>query len=60
MAASIATQVLDAALSYISTNTENLYICSQQPTTYAHASDTYKLGTKATPAFGSLTAGDVS
>lgn len=41
--------VLDAALGYIDTNTENLYICSQEPTTFAGASSTYKLGVKATP-----------
>lgn len=37
-------------MSYIDTNTENLYICSQEPTTFAGASSTYKLGVKATPA----------
>lgn len=46
----LANEVLDAALSYIDNNTENLYICSQEPTTFAGASSTYKLGTKATPA----------
>lgn len=48
--ASLANAVLDAALSYIDTNTENLYITSQEATTFAEASSTYKLGTKATPA----------
>ena len=43
--------ILDAAASYISTNTENLYLTSQEATTYAEAQTTYKLGTKATPAF---------
>lgn len=50
----LANEVLDAALSYIDTNTENLYICSQEPTTFAGASSTYKLGTKA------ITAGDIA
>lgn len=42
--------ILDAALDVIDTDTENLYICSQEPTTYTQAQTTYKLGTKATPA----------
>lgn len=50
--------VLDAALGYIDTNTENLYICSQEPTTFAGASSTYKLGVKATPTISA--AGDRS
>lgn len=50
MAATIGNEVFDAALSYISANTEKLYICSQQPTTFAEASSTYALGS-ATPSF---------
>jgi len=42
-------EVLDAALNLIDSTTENLYICSQEPTTFAGASSTYKLGVKATP-----------
>lgn len=60
MAAYLHDDILDAALSYISTNTENLYICSAQPTTYTEAQTTYKLGTKATPSFGTIANGDVS
>jgi len=45
----LANEVLDAALNYIDTNAENLYICSQEPTTYTAAQTTYKLGTKASP-----------
>jgi len=45
----LANEVLDAALNYIDTNAENLYICSQEPTTYTAAQTTYKLGTKAGP-----------
>jgi len=52
--------ILDAAASFISTNTENLYITSAEPTTYAEAQDTYKLGTKATPGFTGPADGDVS
>lgn len=55
MAAFINDTVLDQALSYIDTNCENLYICSAQPTTFAEASSTYKLGVKATPSIGTPT-----
>ena len=51
MAATISNEVFDAALSYISTNTETLYICSQQPTTFLEASSTYALGSKASLSF---------
>lgn len=49
MTAFINDVILDAALAYIDTNTENLYLCHTQPTTFTQASDTYKLGVKATP-----------
>lgn len=52
MAAFINDTVLDQALAYIDNNCENLYICSAQPTTFAEASSTYKLGVKATPSIG--------
>lgn len=35
---------MDAALSWIKTNCDALYVCSTQPTTYTEASSTYKLG----------------
>lgn len=60
MAAYINDTVLDQALSYIDTNVENLYICSQQPTTFAEASATYKLGTKAAPAISAPQNGDTT
>ena len=41
--------VFDNGLSVLDTLTENLYLCSQDPATYAEAQTTYKLGTKATP-----------
>lgn len=41
--------IFDDGLAQLTTIVENLYICSAQPTTYAEASATYKLGTKATP-----------
>ena len=52
--------ILDAALAYISANAENLYICSAEPGTYAEAQTAYKLGTKASPSFGAVANGDVS
>lgn len=42
--------VFDNGLNILDTDTENLYICSQEPTTFAEASSTYALGVKATPA----------
>ena len=60
MVATITPNALDAALNYIKTNSESLYICSAQPTSYAEASSTYKLGTKATPTITGPGAGDVS
>ena len=40
---------LDAGLNRALDLVENMYICSQEPTTFTEASSTYKLGTKATP-----------
>jgi hypothetical protein len=51
MAATLHDDVFDGALNIVKNNTENLYICSTMPTTFAEASSTYKLGVKATPAF---------
>ena len=44
--------VLDAALQLIVDRCDALYICSQMPTTYAEATATYALGTKAAPSVG--------
>lgn len=52
--------VLDAALDVIDDDTENLYICSAEPSTYAEAQTTYKLGTKATPTISAPANGDAS
>lgn len=52
--------IQDAACSYISTNTETLYICHTEPTSYAEASSTYALGNKASPGFTGPAAGDAS
>lgn len=45
--------VFDSGLSQLTSLTENLYICSTLPTTFAEASSTYALGVKATPTVGS-------
>lgn len=52
--------VFDAALTVITANTENLYLTSQEATTYAEAATTYKLATKATPGFTGPADGDTS
>lgn len=43
----IADYIYDLALSELDTATATLYICSQEPTSYAQASSTYALGSKA-------------
>ena len=53
----IADAALDAGLAVVA-DSDALYICSQEPTTFAEASSTYALGTKATPSIGA--AGDRS
>ena len=53
-------ELQDNGLADLDTLTENLYICSDPPTTYAEAQTTYKLGTKATPTVSAPTDGDVS
>ena len=52
--------VLDDGLQTLTDDTENLYICSTEPTTFAEASSTYKLGTKASPTVSAPTNGDAS
>lgn len=49
MAGVLHSDIYDNGLAPLTTLVENLYICSQQPLTFAEASSTYKLGTKATP-----------
>lgn len=51
----IADAAFDAALAIV-IDSSHLYICSQEPTTYAAATSTYDLGSKATPTIGA--AGD--
>lgn len=38
--------VLDSGLSYVKTNADKIFICSQEPNTYTGASSTYALGVK--------------
>lgn len=42
---------LDAALAVVA-DADALYLCTQEPTTYAQASSTYAVGTKASPSIG--------
>ena len=48
----IADYILDLLLAEFA-NANNLYICSQEPTTFAGATSTYKLGTKTSISIGS-------
>jgi len=52
--------LLDLALQALEDTVENLYITSAEATTYAEAQTTYKLGTKASPAFTGPVNGDSS
>jgi len=52
--------ILDAACTKISTDTENLYITSQEATDFTDASSTHKLGTKASPSFTGPADGDAT
>lgn len=53
MGKSTANAVLDAALSYVSTNADRICVCSTEPTTYTEAITTYKLAISTTPSFQS-------
>lgn len=44
--------VLDAALSKLDTEATHLYLCSQEPTTFAQANSTYALGVKTSLSVG--------
>jgi hypothetical protein len=46
---------LDSTLLSIRDNTETLYVCSEQPTTFLEASSVYALGSKASPTFSGPT-----
>lgn len=55
MAGYLHDDIYDNGLAQLTTVVENLYICSQMPTTFAEASTTYKLATKATPSISGPT-----
>jgi len=44
MAFALGDKMLDSGIGYVSSNADKIYICSQQPTTYAEATSTYALG----------------
>lgn len=58
--AHLSDNVLDEALSYISTNGGRVDICSQEPATYTEATSTYTLGNKTSPSFTGPADGDTS
>jgi hypothetical protein len=51
----IADYVFDAALSKLDTEADKLYICSQEPATFAAATTTYALGVKTSMSIGAAT-----
>ena len=53
----IADAALDALIAVIVSNVTTLYICSTEPTSYAEASSTYKLGTKSSYTLGAVANG---
>lgn len=48
----LADYILDAALAKLDTEATDLYICSQEPTTFAEANTTYDLGVKSSLSIG--------
>lgn len=48
----IADYIFDLALAELDTNATHLYICSQEPTTFAEATTTYALGNKSSLSIG--------
>lgn len=48
----VADKVRDNGLSVLDTDTENLYACNAEPTIFAEASSTFKVGTKSAPTVG--------
>jgi hypothetical protein len=51
---------LDSGLSYLTSNGDQVDICSQEPTTYTEATSTYSLGEKTSATVGSPQNGDTS
>jgi hypothetical protein len=52
--------MLDAALNWVKTNCDHVYVCTSQPTTYAQASSSYKLGGASYASVGSPANGSSS
>lgn len=46
--ATLSDDVFDSGLGYLTSNADELHICSQEPTTYAEATSTYTLGSGST------------
>lgn len=53
-------RVLDNGLQVLTSETNQLRLCSQEPTTYAQATSTFSLGTRASPTVSSPGAGSPS
>ena len=51
--------VLDAALQHIIDNCDRMFLCSAEPTTFAEANATYRLGVKTGPVFIGPANGDI-
>jgi hypothetical protein len=52
--------MLDAALDYISTNADEIFVCNAQPTTYTEAATTFALTSVEAPTFQANADGDAS
>ncbi|NIP54653.1 MAG: hypothetical protein GWN00_26865 [Aliifodinibius sp.] len=52
--------MLDQALTWIKTNTDNIHICTSQPTTFSQATSTYELGQASLAVSGSPANGSSS
>ena len=60
MAAYLNDRVLDNGLTVLDTEADKLYLCSQQPATFAEATSTYALGNKTAISVGSPADGTVN
>lgn len=60
MAAYLNDRVLDNGLTVLDTEATHLYICTQQPTTYAEATSTYAKGNKSSLSVGAPADGTVN
>lgn len=60
MAAYLNDRVLDNGLTVLDTEADRLYLCSQQPASYAEATSTYALGSKTAISVGAPADGTVN